>query len=167
MAELVVPLDNPESRAWVIGRFPKIDGTEFIVTSPCNKSYNCIAWAAGKNEEFWWPGHPDWPTGAPKTDTRLAFIKAFETLGYAKCDNGDLESGFEKIVLYEKLGRPKHAARMLEDGRWASKLGTGFDIVHTLEGLKGNEYGVPALFMRRALPAQPALGLAPNPPLEM
>ncbi|PZU11969.1 MAG: hypothetical protein DI605_01170 [Sphingomonas sp.] len=136
-------------------RFPRLEGTHFEITSPCDAVYNCIAWAAGKNQEFWWPGKGNWPPGAPTTDTRLAFIRAFETIGYAACDDGEWEDGFEKIVLYEKLGRPKHAARMLSADRWTSKLGQGYDITHTLDGLNGNQYGKPTLFMRR--PVQPVL----------
>jgi hypothetical protein len=134
----------------LISKFPRLANTAFEITSPIDENYNCIAWAAGSQELWWWPGR-FWPKDTPSAETRLAFIKAFKTRGYEVCDNGDLEIGYEKICLYEKLGRPKHAARQLPDGRWTSKLGQSNDIIHELSGLEGNTYGHPAVFMRRSL----------------
>ena len=140
-----------DPRADFISEFPRLANTEFEVTSPKDENYNCIAWAAGEQEFWWWPGR-FWPKDVPPAETRLAFIKAFKTKGYEVCEGPELEEGYEKICLYEKLGRPKHAARQLPDGTWTSKLGMENDISHELEGLRGNRYGKPALFMRRPLP---------------
>ena len=60
-----------------------------------------------------------------------------------------LEDGFEKVYLYMKLGKPTHAARQLCDGSWTSKLGKNVDISHELDGLKGNKYGHPTVYLRR------------------
>ena len=148
---MVGALDTPANRAWAISIFPKLAETEFKITSPVDRRYNCIAWAAGEDQEFWWPGKGNWPPGVPATQTRIAFIKAFQTRGYDVCVDGDPEEGYEKVVLYEKLGRPEHAARSTFDGQWSSKLGQSYDIVHTLEGLSGTQYGKPALFMKRQI----------------
>jgi hypothetical protein len=43
-------------------------------------------------------------------------------------------------------------ARQLDDGKWASKLGQERDIIHTLSGLEGAEYGTVVRFLKRALP---------------
>lgn len=137
-------------RADLISAFPGLANTEFEVTSPEDKDYNCIAWAAGEQGFWWWPGR-FWPKEVPPAETRLAFIKAFATKGYEKCDGPELEAGYEKICLYEKLGRPKHAARQLPDGKWTSKLGMENDISHELQALAGKRYGKPAVFMRRPL----------------
>lgn len=135
-------------RAALISVFPGLANTQFEVTSPVDEDYNCIAWAAGEQDFWWWPGR-FWPKDVPPAETRLAFIKAFATKGYEECDGPELEAGYEKICLYEKLGRPKHAARQLQNGIWTSKLGMENDISHELEGLSGKQYGKPVLFMRR------------------
>ena len=58
--------------------------------------------------------------------------------------------GVEEVVIYELNGRGTHAARQLEDGRWASKLGKYVDIEHLVaESLEGPEYGTVAVFMER------------------
>lgn len=137
-------------RAALISIFPGLANTQFEITSPVDEDYNCIAWAAGEQDFWWWPGR-FWPKDVPPAETRLAFIKAFATKGYEECGGPELEAGYEKICLYEKLGRPKHAARQLQNGIWTSKLGMENDISHELEALSGKQYGKPVLFMRRPI----------------
>lgn len=125
------------------------------VTSECTPRYNCIAWAAGVTEEWWWPASKGyWPSGAPRVATVEAFIRAFETLGYAKCGDGLFDLEYEKIAIYARnvngIPEPTHAARQLMNGRWTSKLGTAEDIEHEfVEDVNGPEYGEPVCFMRR------------------
>ncbi|MEO5774348.1 MAG: hypothetical protein ABIQ32_09565 [Sphingomicrobium sp.] len=104
------------------------------------------------NHQFWWPG-VFWPKSVGKQETRENFVKAFGTKGYRVCDGPDPEEGYEKIALYELDGVPTHAAKLLPDGRWSSKLGSSNDIAHTLEALNGDQYGEPVLFLKRALQA--------------
>lgn len=123
-------------------------------TSPDTKKYNCIAWAVGVDDRPWWPdAKPDmyWPPGCPEESTLSAFKATFASLRYEVCDDGNIESGYEKIVLYAKGNEPKHAARQLKDGRWWSKCGKNVDIVHKLEELEGPCYGNVAMFFRRTL----------------
>jgi hypothetical protein len=142
-------------RLALVAKFPALRKFQFELTSPVEPRYNCIAWAAGEDHRYWWPT-AHWPKGASRQVTRASFIKAFGTKGYVVCDNPDLEGGFEKVALYEDAdGIPTHAARLLPNGRWTSKLGKSVDISHSLEGLIGDEYGKPTLFMRRPLPANP------------
>lgn len=35
--------------------FPGLRTTPFRVTSPANRKYNCIAWAANDAGDWWWP----------------------------------------------------------------------------------------------------------------
>lgn len=133
----------------LVAAFPKLSETPFQITSQPTPDYNCIAWAAGEDGHWWWPGR-FWPKDVPAKETRIAFIKAFGERGYEPCVGPELEDGFEKVCLYEKLGRPTHAARQLADGSWTSKLGTAHDICHELDGLTGNKYGHPAVYLRRA-----------------
>lgn len=139
-----------EVRQFLVGKFPGLGQSPFEITSAQDRSYNCIAWAAGQSQKFWWPGFPDWPSPNRKV-TRANFIRVFQKLGYDVCDNPEPEDGFEKIALYEKDGSPTHAARLLADGKWTSKLGQSNDISHSLNALNGDQYGEPTIFLRRAL----------------
>ncbi|HTU91632.1 MAG TPA: hypothetical protein VMF69_16230 [Gemmataceae bacterium] len=139
--------------------FPRLRGTAYRITSSASDVYNCIAWAAGDTEHWWWPGDPArtyWPLGAPRLETLAAFRDAFAILGYVVCEQADLEQGFEKIALFaDSDGTPTHAARQLGDGTWTSKLGMSEDIQHALENLVGTVYGSIAQILKRALPSSP------------
>ena len=77
--------------------FPKLRGKAYQVTSPRNEAYNCIAWAAGVTNNWWWPlGDPrksHWPEGVPRQETLESFRLAFSTLRYTTCDRAELEPG--------------------------------------------------------------------------
>jgi hypothetical protein len=137
--------------------FPGLASGGYTVTSPRDKSYNCIAWAAGDTRNWWWPvpeGEDTfWPAGVTRAETLSAFRDAFASLGYVECSSGDLEAGFEKIAIFaDDQGVPLHAARQLPEGRWTSKLGELEDISHALPDLTGAVYGSVALLMKRPLP---------------
>jgi hypothetical protein len=134
--------------------FPRLFDGSYRITSPESVLYNCIAWATGAADRWWWPdpmfvGY--WPEAVPRATTLSAFMTAFRSFGYEACDNGDLEEGFEKISIYvNHAGTPTHAARQLPYGWWTSKLGGLEDIEHeSLEGLAGNGYGSVGAFMKR------------------
>lgn len=134
--------------------FPCMTETNYHVTSPKDVQYNCIAWAAGENDVWWWPDEmfsAHWPEAAPRQVTIEAFIQAFSTKGYSPCEDGNLEQGFEKIALYALKEKPTHAARQLPDGHWTSKLGEIQDVSHTIDALNGPAYGSVVLFLKRAI----------------
>ena len=137
--------------------FPALEYEGFEGTSSATWDYNCIAWAAHDQDNWWWPlgrnngKHSFWPQKAPNKVSVKAFAVAFETLGYRNCKNGDPELGFEKIALYAKDGRPEHAARQLPDGRWTHKMGSSIDLVTTLSAVEGPLYGTVVRYMRRAI----------------
>lgn len=139
--------------------FPALQESGFKITSPQDDTYNCLAWAAGDSNRYWWPADPDgshWPNGSPREETLEAFQAAFATLGYAVCASEELEEGCEKVALFvDDRGLPKHAARQLSNGRWTSKLGLLEDIEHDLHALEGAEYGTVVLVLKRPL-AQPS-----------
>jgi len=133
--------------------FPDLTRTGYRVTSPSDAVYNCVAWAAGLTDSWWWPdpdGFDYWPTGIDRDRTVPAFTAALSTVGYSPCGDGLLETGWEKAAIYATDEGPTHAARQLPDGRWTSKLGPDEDIEHALEGLCGAAYGVVVQFLRRA-----------------
>jgi hypothetical protein len=137
--------------SWNPADFPGLTDTDYIETSKATRRYNCIAWAFKDTSAWWWPdklGIGKWPLYIPREATVDAFVRAFATEGYVRCDNRLMEEGFEKIVLYGKVdvltgnSLPTHAAIQLPNGHWSSKLGTFEDIEHPLaESLEGPSYG--------------------------
>ena len=132
--------------------FPNLAAEGYTATSLASHRYNCIAWAAGRDDRWWWPD-PQlvyfWPDTIPRRETLDVIVEAFATLGYRQCPDGKVEDRFEKIAIYQSDGLPSHVARQLPGGNWTSKLGPNIDITHTLPGLEGPEYGLVAVFMRR------------------
>jgi hypothetical protein len=138
----------------VANDFPRLAVGNFKITSPKDVRYNCIAWAAGSQTEWWWPLGKYWPGGGPKSTTVDSFLMMYCSQGFSECANGELEIGFEKIALYANAhGQVTHAARQLPDGQWTSKLGRNHDISHTLTSLEGGAYGKVAKMLKRALSA--------------
>ncbi len=132
--------------------FPGLRGQPYHITSPRDHRYNCIAFAAGDDRNWWWPdtaGEDTWPAGIARAEAVEAFRDAFATLGYVVCDYDQLERGYEKVALFALAGVPKHAARQLPSGRWVSKLGASEDIEHALYDLTGTVYGSVVLVMKR------------------
>ncbi len=137
--------------------FPGLANTSFRVTSAATRDYNCIAWAAGETNRWWWPD-PDidneavyWPPNVPREETVEAFVAAFAVVGYEPCVGEEFEPGFEKVALFAKENHPEHAARQLPSGRWTSKLGFLEDIEHDLHAVSGAEYGLIVRIMRRSI----------------
>jgi hypothetical protein len=136
--------------------FSNLKQTQYKITSEESRWYNCIAFAAGETHRWWWPIGAYWPEQAPRHETIESFILAFHALGYAPCDDGALEVGYEKVVIYaDESGVPTHMARQLPSGMWTSKCGSLEDIEHeTLEALAGfgpSEYGAVVRFFKRAI----------------
>jgi hypothetical protein len=137
-------------------RFPNLTPGNWREKSLATESYNCIAWAAGDKTRWWWPdamNQRHWPQGLPRIVSLDNFIRAYETIGYEKCDDPTVEQGFEKIVIYANAsGLPRHAARQLPNGEWTSKLGKSEDIEHvTVQVLECRDYGRPFQFMKRRM----------------
>lgn len=139
--------------------FPNLDRQSYHVTSPRTGSYNCIAFAAGKSDNWWWPvGRATlWPV-ATKALTLGTFVQAYQSLGYEICPKQSVtgEQGVDRVAIYvDATGVPTHAARQLAGGKWTSKLGAWEDIQHdTLEALSDRDglglgYGTVGLIMRR------------------
>lgn len=136
----------------LVDSFPGLLGAGYLFTSQATPDYNCIGWAAGEDDRWWWPdaaGVAYWPESVPREESLSAFVAAFATLGYAPSDNSSNEPGVVKIALYARSGVPTHAARQLGNGRWTSKLGQSEDIEHDLVGLVGSVYGDVAMILAK------------------
>jgi hypothetical protein len=159
----------------VENKFPRLKTELYDVTSQRTWDYNCIAFAAGVVDAWWWPmgKGPDgkdaaWPEGAPREVNLAAFVAAYRGLCYEICADWKHEDGYQKIAIYAMNGAPTHAAIEQPDGKWKSKLGPVEDIEHenpmSLETVAGvGAYGIAVTFMRREASApQPAS--SGNPP---
>lgn len=134
--------------------FPNLVSQGYRIASPATPRYNCVAWAAGGDDAFWWPDPMEqafWPEDVPRQESIDAFVQAFRTLGYTPCGSARVAPGLEKVAIYvNERGTPTHVARQLPDGDWTSKLGRLEDIEHaTLGGLEGSFYGSVRLIMSR------------------
>ena len=133
--------------------FPNLTSENYRITSPTSWEYNCIVWAVGITDNWWWPVLGRfWPPDVPREETLEAFLAAFTTYGFSLCTSPDVESRLEKIALYSLEAIPTHATRQLSNGWWTSKLGPSFDIEHSnLEALAGGVYGDPVAFLCREI----------------
>lgn len=130
--------------------FPQLEMTNFEVTSPVDRRYNCIAWAVNDNTRWWWPDpNAYWPTD--RGDLTIEnFEEAFATLGYTRQENNLSPQEVERIVLYlDGLGNPTHAARQLETGDWAAKIGPQWDVEHQKNAFCGGDYGNASIMFER------------------
>lgn len=138
--------------------FPNLRSKTYRTASPPDEKYNCIAWAARDSSQWWEPvgvAPYYWPEGLPVGDySPENYVAAFESLGFERCSDGSMEPGVEKVAVFvDSLGRGSHAARLMADGFWASKLGQWIDIEHEeLAGVEGARYGHVVAYLRRPAP---------------
>ena len=137
----------------ILAAFPNLAADHPAITHPPDATYNCVAWAAGLVDAWWWPDDDAgyWPPGVPRTPTLEAVIGALATAGYVQCDGPDAEPGTEKAAIYAKGETVTHVARQLPGGRWSSKLGRSYTVSHaTPVGVEGEVYGTVRAYLRRS-----------------
>ena len=136
---------------WIEETFPELTRTGYEVTSDINDDYNCIAWAVGDNKN-WWSHLPGYRWSERRGPEVECLLELFAGLGFETCESSNLEEGYDKVAIFAIEGCWSHAARILPDGRWTSKLGGYEDITHpTVEALNGALYGNVHCVMRRAV----------------
>ena len=134
---------------WIDDTFPGLVESGYEVISEPTEVYNCVAWAVGSDTE-WWSHLPGYRWTAQRVPEVESLVQLFIDMGYADCDSGDYEEGYEKVAIFAQNGRWSHATRQLENGQWTSKLGLFEDIEHsTVESLTGDFYGDIHCTMRR------------------
>ncbi len=92
-----------------------------------------------------------------RRDSSIAsLVHAYATKGYEVCseDGRTFDPDFDKIVLYVQVWgserRGMHAAKLMPNGMWSSKIGSLHDIEHpTPEDVIHRDYGVPEVYMRK------------------
>jgi hypothetical protein len=140
------------SVAWIDAQFPAAIG-RYSKTSQPTPQYNCIAYAAGNDTE-WWSHLPGYKWPANRSPLIASLVAVFSSLGYeqSQVDDTKWEIGINKVAIYAKNGMWTHACWQLPNGSWASKLGADEDIHHdTLECLCGDFYGTIHCIMRKAM----------------
>src|SRR5258708_36501573 len=79
-------------------RFPKLPSDGYEVTSRKDKNYNCIAWAAARDQVRWWEPRDEpgcyWPEGIATDYSIESFFAVFQNLGYSAHRHGQLDDGF-------------------------------------------------------------------------
>ena len=153
--ETVVIRLSIQTSSYIEKTWPNLNEENGLPISRDDAFYNCLAFAVDDPTKKWWPVESDdaydWPESFPKEETRESFIRALHDFwGYDECAGGNFEDGYVKIAIYEKDNEPKHFAKQLPNGRWASKLGGLEDIEHTtLEALEDGDYGKVVAYMRK------------------
>ena len=74
-------------------KFPHLNRGEYQLLSEATAIYNCIAWAIGDQENWWWPfdiAPYQWPAAVPMEETIDSFKMFFELYGFEECQSGDL-----------------------------------------------------------------------------
>jgi hypothetical protein len=142
------------SLADIEAAIPALAGTNYSEESRATEEYNCIAYAFGDTKNPWWPKAKGygyyWPPGFAANDSVDTLKTIFRVHGYFDCDSNEHEIGYEKVAIYGRNGKFLHAARQLQSGRWASKLGDEQDIEHEhAEHVMGDAYGEDIHIMRK------------------
>lgn len=142
---------------------PNLVADRYTIQSRITRRYNCFAWVVNDEDHWWQPFDPRcdimdpirnrfWPVKTPMFLTIDILIDALATRGFAVCESGEFEPSYEKIAVYAKTGSdiPTHAAKQLDTGIWASKMGDWEDIHHhTVNGLEDDRYGRVVRFLRK------------------
>lgn len=166
-------LDSQENRQILINIFPSLEFDKlFTIKSQQTQAYNCIAWAMGFDDR-WVDYTPDtdiarkkwWPEGVARDYKPETLVAAFEALGFRKCNDDKGETGYDKVALYKvsPLINPytsrtiakegwSHAARVISNNLYHSKMGESFDIYHRNGNVfKDSCYGEVYQFMKRKI----------------
>ena len=132
--------------------FPHLVKDGYAVTSAEDRRYNCIAWAAGVNDDWWDSADGySWP-GDIRANTVQALIGVYASLGFGICQGSEHEIGFDRVAIYGDQGEWTHASRQLKSGKWTSKLGRSEDIEHANpEAVANGEYGKVVCIMKRPM----------------
>lgn len=153
-------MDTPEDRARLEAIFPQLANTGYEIKSPRTSDYNCVAYAAGYEDQLW--DHLNepytyWPRRVRKDGSVQSLIDVFTTVGFGPCADGNVEQGVEKVALYGSADdKWTHAAVQRENGMWASKLGELEDIEHaSLDDILCKDYGTVICFMSRPRKSRP------------
>jgi len=140
----------------------KADQIDWSAASDPVGTYNCFGFALGYNQ--WWepPVFIDelianeeaiWPLGLSESLDIDNYIAAARTERFYVSQDAMWEESCDTIMLYFTTNDRKfqHAARQVSSGVWSSKLGTGSDITHAIDGIDRIDFGTGRIYMKRAI----------------
>jgi hypothetical protein len=133
--------------------FPNSLLEPFKITSPETASYNCLAWALNDTSK-WYENDDDyyWFEGIEKNNTLETIQKIFVNFGFIKTENTEYQVGIERIALFSKDNiECTHLARQQDKDQWTSKLGSSYDVNHTLKSIENGIYGNVVIIMEKRL----------------
>jgi hypothetical protein len=138
----------------VLELFPAVLPENIKFDGKKNDDFNCVAWAFGATNHFWWP-YPQagyhWPAsekieGSPEAPVEIFDHLLKETLHGTETVDQTPEKGFVKLALFTtgsvEAGNlhSTHLARLMPDGNWSSKLGPSY-LVRTGPNIHDMDYG--------------------------
>lgn len=90
--------------------FPGLVGAAWEIASPRDPTYNCVAFALGDTDRWWWPlalpaSAAHWPEDVPRAETVEAVASMLATLGFAPTDDESPSDELWKVALYAKGAR--------------------------------------------------------------
>src|SRR4051812_42310617 len=86
---------------------PRLTADNYRISSPATWEYNCVAWAVGVTDTWWWPlPGRYWPSGVPREETVEAFLAGFASLGYFPITAEGPDPDVERVALYARGGVP-------------------------------------------------------------
>lgn len=145
-------------REAVEAHFPTLARDGYAITSPRDDKYNCVAWVVRDQGRWWEPGLDGayWPREIDEDELDEGdleeYLTVFESYGFRRCADGELEDGVEKIAVHAAEGMFSHVAFQRPDGDWSSKLGmlndVRYECVASLCG-GGSQYPGVSVFMSR------------------
>jgi hypothetical protein len=152
------PQQEQEIRERLERIFPNLKTTQYKIMSPEDTRYNCVSWAIHDYQDDsypidWWEPTPllnyYWPLEKNRDYSVQSYQEMFEMLGYSVCKSSQYLKGFTKITIFSLNGIFKHVCRqdVTYPNMWLSKIGQNVDIEHDLDGLSGDFYGYPTVFM--------------------
>lgn len=149
---------DSEELKQMLSAFPRLKTDSFFTVTSCASSvYNCVAWAMGLSDR-WVSPNPAfapgiwWPQCVNRSSSIESLIEAFECMGFCECADDLPETGFDKVALYKnpKNNEWTHAARVLSENVYHSKIGSNCDIHHGKQSFNETQYGKICVYMKRA-----------------
>ena len=116
--------------------FPNLNPDEVRILAERDATYNCFAWCDGNTQENIPPRPSAW--------TARDFEDYFGAKGYRRVpkSEGEIAMYYGKLSVPGYPSGPTHAAKHLAGVWWTSKIGEEHLIVHKLDHLEGESYGI-------------------------
>jgi hypothetical protein len=121
------------------------------ISSPETGDYNCLAWALNDNSK-WYESEDDycWFDKIDRDNKLSTIQKIFEQIGFNLTRNSEYQVDIERVALFSTDNIDcSHLARQIGKNVWTSKLGSSYDVNHTLRAIEDGIYGNPILFLER------------------